>query len=444
MGLGKPGRADALPARLSMLRRRIAQVGYGIGPRRVPVVAPGRVRADCRRARRCRARSECRAWVSVRGQQVPGGSGDSRWCGLASAGLGFAHVGRDVLARWIGSSSAGTIRGSRGGGSGRRTQALSRRCHGSYSGRQAPVMRRSLASRRFGRARARRRRGRHGSGEARRAGPTRREVMASAGASALALTAGAGLAQPAGGRERVRVRGPRSHRKARARQSRHRRGDGVERPRRGAHRRGGALAAAGGRRRQRVRDQAAALEHAAGPRRGCRASRGCISPGAARPTSPTATPAWPATGALPASIDFPLTRQEESASLRGPAVRRHAARRTARSSATCATTSSPARSARKAAFGINHGDIVFDDLSLYPRYLQILGATGHPLAPLPRQPRHQLGSPRRPAVRARPGSACSGRATTPSSMRAPRSSCSITCTISATTPVRRAAAPMRG
>ena len=31
-----------------------------------------------------------------------------------------------------------------------------------------------------------------------------------------------------------------------------------------------------------------------------------------------------------------------------------------------------------AAFGINHGDVVFDDLALYPRYLQILGATGIP------------------------------------------------------------------
>jgi hypothetical protein len=31
-----------------------------------------------------------------------------------------------------------------------------------------------------------------------------------------------------------------------------------------------------------------------------------------------------------------------------------------------------------AAFGINHGDVVFDDLSLYHRYLQIVGATGIP------------------------------------------------------------------
>jgi len=33
---------------------------------------------------------------------------------------------------------------------------------------------------------------------------------------------------------------------------------------------------------------------------------------------------------------------------------------------------------RGAAFGINHGDIVGDDLSLYPRYLEVLGATGIP------------------------------------------------------------------
>jgi hypothetical protein len=31
-----------------------------------------------------------------------------------------------------------------------------------------------------------------------------------------------------------------------------------------------------------------------------------------------------------------------------------------------------------AAFGINHGDVVFDDLSLYPRYLKLLGASGIP------------------------------------------------------------------
>jgi hypothetical protein len=32
----------------------------------------------------------------------------------------------------------------------------------------------------------------------------------------------------------------------------------------------------------------------------------------------------------------------------------------------------------RAAFGINHGDVVADDLSLYPRYLQVLAATGIP------------------------------------------------------------------
>ena len=31
-----------------------------------------------------------------------------------------------------------------------------------------------------------------------------------------------------------------------------------------------------------------------------------------------------------------------------------------------------------AAFAINHGDVVFDDLDLYARYLQIIGATGIP------------------------------------------------------------------
>ncbi len=39
-----------------------------------------------------------------------------------------------------------------------------------------------------------------------------------------------------------------------------------------------------------------------------------------------------------------------------------------------------------AAFGINHGDVVFDDLSLYPRYLQNPRRGRHPLASLPGQP----------------------------------------------------------
>ena len=44
-----------------------------------------------------------------------------------------------------------------------------------------------------------------------------------------------------------------------------------------------------------------------------------------------------------------------------------------------------------AAFGINHGDVVADDLSLYPRYLDLLRTTGMPLASQPGQPRSELG-----------------------------------------------------
>jgi len=83
------------------------------------------------------------------------------------------------------------------------------------------------------------------------------------------------------------------------------------------------------------------------------------------------------TGALPAGIDFPLRRQEESA----------------RFEVALLADTQPENGAELAylrddifagalgcgaAFGINHGDVVFDDLSLYPRYRQILGASGIP------------------------------------------------------------------
>ena len=109
----------------------------------------------------------------------------------------------------------------------------------------------------------------------------------------------------------------------------------------------------------------------------CRTSRGCISPRAAPATSLIGTPACAGTGPLPTTIDFPLTRQEESA----------------RFEALLFADTQPANGTElgylrddivagalgmRAAFGINHGDVVFDDLSLYPRYLQILSATGIP------------------------------------------------------------------
>ena len=83
------------------------------------------------------------------------------------------------------------------------------------------------------------------------------------------------------------------------------------------------------------------------------------------------------TGTLPAAIDFPLRRQEERAHFEVALL----------------ADTQPENGAELAylrddivagvlgcgaAFGINHGDVVFDDLSLYPRYLQILGASGIP------------------------------------------------------------------
>jgi hypothetical protein len=83
------------------------------------------------------------------------------------------------------------------------------------------------------------------------------------------------------------------------------------------------------------------------------------------------------TGPLPASIDFPLRRSDESR----------------RFEALLVTDTQPENAAElnylrddiipsmmgcKAAFGINHGDVMFNDLSLYQRYLDILSATGTP------------------------------------------------------------------
>ena len=99
-----------------------------------------------------------------------------------------------------------------------------------------------------------------------------------------------------------------------------------------------------------------------------------------------------ATGTLPASIDLPLTRQEESASFEALLF--------ADTQPESGTELGYLRDdivagvlGTKAVFGINHGDVVFDNLALYPRYLQILGATGIPWNHCPGQPRHQLGIP---------------------------------------------------
>ena len=80
------------------------------------------------------------------------------------------------------------------------------------------------------------------------------------------------------------------------------------------------------------------------------------------------------TGALPASLEFPLLRQEERAEFEALLI-----------SDTQPENVTELGYVRDdivaaildvgAAFGINHGDVVADDLSLYPRYLQILNST---------------------------------------------------------------------
>ena len=212
-------------------------------------------------------------------------------------------------------------------------------------------------------------------GGARRAGPTRRQVIA-AGASALALTAGAGMAAPPALASGLVF------------EDRNRTG------RRGADNRGiaGVLVSNG---RDVVRTDAEGrwrLPVADGdsvfvikpPHWSTPLGVGGV-PRFSRLHQPEGTAhdiPWrhagvAGTGALPAAIDFPLTRQEESA----------------RFEALLFADTQPANDTElgylrddivagalgsKAAFGINHGDVVFDDLSLYPRYLQILGATGIP------------------------------------------------------------------
>jgi hypothetical protein len=81
------------------------------------------------------------------------------------------------------------------------------------------------------------------------------------------------------------------------------------------------------------------------------------------------------TGPLPASIDFALQRQPEASQFEALLI--------ADTQPENGTELAYLRDdiiastlGCGAAFAINHGDIVFDDLALYPRYLDMLGATG--------------------------------------------------------------------
>ena len=83
------------------------------------------------------------------------------------------------------------------------------------------------------------------------------------------------------------------------------------------------------------------------------------------------------TGPLPTSLDFPLRRQEEPREFEALLVSD-----TQPENATeldyVRDDIVAAMLSLDAAFGINHGDVVADDLSLYPRYLQVLNSTGLP------------------------------------------------------------------
>jgi hypothetical protein len=210
----------------------------------------------------------------------------------------------------------------------------------------------------------------------RRAGPTRRDVIVGAGVSALALTAGTGLAQrpPVANGTVFEDRG----------------GGGVRRTSDPGI--AGVLVSNG---RDVARTDAEGcwrLPVAAGdslfvikpPNWTTPVGPGSI-PRFSYLHQPNGTPAdipyrhqgVAPTGQLPSSIDFPLRRQDEST----------------RFEALLLADTQPESEAELsylrddiiagtlpigAAFAINHGDVVSDDLSLYPRYLRLLGATGIP------------------------------------------------------------------
>src|SRR6202008_1213946 len=83
------------------------------------------------------------------------------------------------------------------------------------------------------------------------------------------------------------------------------------------------------------------------------------------------------TGPLPECIDFPLRRQAERKDFEVLLVSdTHPQNATELGYVRNAIAS--AMLGTGAAFGINHGDVVADNLSLYPRYLQVLAATSIP------------------------------------------------------------------
>ena len=77
------------------------------------------------------------------------------------------------------------------------------------------------------------------------------------------------------------------------------------------------------------------------------------------------------------TIDFALTRAREDVRFEAVLMADTQPANAAELGYLCDDIISPVAGSG-AAFGINHGDVVFDDLSLYPRYLKILGASGIP------------------------------------------------------------------
>jgi C terminal of Calcineurin-like phosphoesterase/Calcineurin-like phosphoesterase len=92
---------------------------------------------------------------------------------------------------------------------------------------------------------------------------------------------------------------------------------------------------------------------------------------------PTSFPLVEPTGTLPASLDFPLMRREEPRDFEALLVSDTQPENLAELGYVRDAIVS-AMLGIGAAFGINHGDVVADDLSLYPRYLQLLDPTAIP------------------------------------------------------------------
>jgi calcineurin-like phosphoesterase family protein len=84
------------------------------------------------------------------------------------------------------------------------------------------------------------------------------------------------------------------------------------------------------------------------------------------------------TGPLPDSIDFALRRREEAADFEALLVSDTQPENLTELGYVRDDIVAAMLGVSGAAFGINHGDVVADDLSLYPRYLSLLGSTGLP------------------------------------------------------------------